>query len=257
MVIHGLVGPSGTGCFGGGSKEEDTWTLGLTLAAHRQEDASAHQAVVNEPLYLRQRLIPQDGTRAAMDALPAMSLRRLEVRITGRNSHGRLEGELLAVLGESEDPALKRVQAELKKPVAVQDRRFGLLVLIRRVGWFEGQTRWLDTDVKVHLEAENTEALAEVLPEAHALFADQTAWQARLDAQALHDLLDLKNRSWADPGEEVDAAEFLEAMSLQSVTVGPGGSFTFWFDDGDLFWGHSIAVSGTLAGGPEEAGIHG
>ena len=30
--------------------------------------------------------------------------------------------------------------------------------------------------------------------------------------------------------------------------------FDFWFNDGALFWGHSIHVTGSLEGGPEKAG---
>jgi hypothetical protein len=46
-------------------------------------------------------------------------------------------------------------------------------------------------------------------------------------------------------------------MRLTSITVGHGGRFTFWHEDGDLFWGHSITVSGTLAKGPTDADIPG
>jgi hypothetical protein len=46
-------------------------------------------------------------------------------------------------------------------------------------------------------------------------------------------------------------------MKLESITVHPDGRFEFWFDDGDLFWGHSIAVRGSLAEGPTEASVEG
>jgi hypothetical protein len=46
-------------------------------------------------------------------------------------------------------------------------------------------------------------------------------------------------------------------MRLKSVTVYPDGSFDFWHDDGDLFWGHSIQVSGDLLDGPTHADIPG
>ena len=37
-------------------------------------------------------------------------------------------------------------------------------------------------------------------------------------------------------------------MKLQSIVFYPDGDFNFWYDDGDLFWGHSIAISGNLEG---------
>jgi len=46
-------------------------------------------------------------------------------------------------------------------------------------------------------------------------------------------------------------------VSLSSITVHPQGTFEFWYDDGDLFWGHSIMISGSIEKGLREAGIHG
>jgi hypothetical protein len=46
-------------------------------------------------------------------------------------------------------------------------------------------------------------------------------------------------------------------MTLESITVTPDGSFDFWHNDGDLFYGHSIQVSGNLSQGPTHADIPG
>jgi hypothetical protein len=51
--------------------------------------------------------------------------------------------------------------------------------------------------------------------------------------------------------------EFKARMALESVTVEADGSFQFWYGDGDLFWGHSIQVSGNLAEGPTDASLAG
>ena len=57
--------------------------------------------------------------------------------------------------------------------------------------------------------------------------------------------------------EELDAEKFEARLELESIEVRPDGEFCFWFEDGDLFWGHSITVEGTLEGGPEQADIQG
>ena len=57
--------------------------------------------------------------------------------------------------------------------------------------------------------------------------------------------------------EELDAEKFESRLELESIEVRPDGEFCFWFEDGDLFWGHSITVEGTLEGGPEQADIQG
>ena len=39
-------------------------------------------------------------------------------------------------------------------------------------------------------------------------------------------------------------------MTLESIAVYPDGKLEFWFDDGDLFFGHWMSVSGNLSDGP-------
>ena len=46
-------------------------------------------------------------------------------------------------------------------------------------------------------------------------------------------------------------------MKIESITVHPDGGFEFWHNDGDLFWGHSILISGSLVEGPNSADIPG
>jgi hypothetical protein len=71
-------------------------------------------------------------------------------------------------------------------------------------------------------------------------------------------LLPLKNESWLAEGEvDVTADQFKGRMALESITVHPDGSFEFWHNDGDLFWGHSIQISGCLSKGPTGADIPG
>lgn len=46
-------------------------------------------------------------------------------------------------------------------------------------------------------------------------------------------------------------------MTLEAIQVDGEGGFEFWFDDGDLFYGHSIHVAGNLEKGPDWAQMEG
>jgi hypothetical protein len=71
-------------------------------------------------------------------------------------------------------------------------------------------------------------------------------------------LLPLKNDSWLGENErELTPADFKKKMKLQSINVAGDGSFEFWHDDGDLFWGHSIQIRGKLKDGLVDADIPG
>ncbi len=57
--------------------------------------------------------------------------------------------------------------------------------------------------------------------------------------------------------QEFSAREFLSKMRLESISVDEYGDLTFWHNDGDLFWGHAIQISGNLSEGLKGADIPG
>lgn len=46
-------------------------------------------------------------------------------------------------------------------------------------------------------------------------------------------------------------------MKLESISIQPNGEFEFWHNDGDLFYGHSIQISGSLEKGLTHSDIPG
>ena len=47
--------------------------------------------------------------------------------------------------------------------------------------------------------------------------------------------------------------ELAQQLDPDVVMVHPDGAYELWYGDGGIFWGRSIKVTGTLAGGPAEA----
>ena len=85
----------------------------------------------------------------------------------------------------------------------------------------------------------------------------------RFEGLRVRDLLELAN-DWASDGgceehepEEITREQFMERLEPDAVQISGDGSFDFWFNDGALFWGHSIHVTGSLEGGPEKAEMEG
>jgi hypothetical protein len=96
------------------------------------------------------------------------------------------------------------------------------------------------------------------LKTAHALWDAQESWNQQILEYAVQEMLSMKNGTWLDEDEtELTADQFKARMTLEAITIYPDGSFEFWHDDGDLFWGHSIQVAGDILNGLKDAGIHG
>ena len=79
----------------------------------------------------------------------------------------------------------------------------------------------------------------------------------KLTAQANEWLAD-NDRTDRDPEKDpITEDEFARRILLTEFTVSPGGRFTAWYEDDDMFWGHVITVDGTLKKGPVDADIQG
>lgn len=60
---------------------------------------------------------------------------------------------------------------------------------------------------------------------------------------AASEMLEIKNDTWLEEDQDpITTSEFVEGISMEGVTAFSDGSFETYFNDGDIFWGHSIVV---------------
>ncbi len=248
QLVIGVVDPSGSGGVRLGSTEH--WTLKFSLETWRTEGGP----LSSTPLVVHRTLTDAE-LRDYMKRIEAYAV--LSTRVLFTDSGG---AELVELLDNAPvvDPELSKRAAHLSTPTTLTDDRFGTLTLDRRVSWFEASTRWCDSEVRLALQASEGPDLKAALRAASELWDAQQTWDERIKAFAVERLLPLKNGTWLDEDEdELTAEQFVSRMTLNSINVSPAGEFDFWHGDGDLFWGHSILVSGNLADGPTDADIPG
>lgn len=249
-TLVGVVSPGS----GGGWQTDAGWTLSITLDSWKTPPG---------PMKSRPLQIELTTTREQFDILrdqiDTYSVARFRARVVEDSIIGIPKAEAVEYLGvDDSDPELNRASQELQKPVIHRDPEFGDLTLDRSVNWYSGDTEWNGVEIKLNLKLEEAADLEPALGAARKLWSDQPGWTQRVNEFAVKELLSLKNESWLDDGDaELTAEMFLDRMTLESITIGPDGDFDFWHDDGDLFWGHSIQVGGSLDGGLKHADIPG
>jgi hypothetical protein len=86
----------------------------------------------------------------------------------------------------------------------------------------------------------------ESLPKARQIASELEQYTTKAKSFAAKGMLELKNGTWTDEDDDgndvlLTSEQFMERMTLESVSVDESSS-TFWFDDGQLFFGHVIAV---------------
>lgn len=249
--IIGLVDADGAG--GASKGASGPWNLVVHLAAWKDPAGTIHREEMRVEIPVSEQVL-----RPQMDAIKAYSILGLRLRIAEHPS-GRTQGagSALPVTGARDD-ALSRIASELQKPVVISDPVFGDFTLHRSLDLFRGEATWARKPVELDLSADEHAEAERCLGVARALWDDQPSWTSRIADYAVAQLLELKNESWLDEGEPPATPEsFKSRMNLESVTVYPDGAFEFWHDDGDLFWGHAIMVSGSLAEGPTDVEISG
>ena len=76
------------------------------------------------------------------------------------------------------------------------------------------------------------------------LFEQAGDWDRRARDLAAEELLSVKNENWVgDDGTPLSREEFKSRMTLESISLNPCSCIQFFFDDGDLFAGHTIIVT--------------
>ena len=248
-----LLAVTGANGFGGGKVgKEKLWRASIGLTAWMEEDSpDIHRGEFVLSTIADDRLLGVLQRRAPQDFI---------IKFKGRVSE---DGKRLLLLDLPEpgfDPDLKAILEEQKKPVTFWEEGLGTFTLNRQVDWFETELDWLGTEISLTIDME--EEREEALRNAKTLLASAADWDKRVRAYAADELVSLAN-DWSQDMDEdgetptITREQFMERMELESIEIGGDGSFTFWFGDGDLFYGHSIRVSGDLEHGPDEASMEG
>lgn len=260
LDIQAVVGASGFGA--GKVGKEKLWNASTSLTAWKEE---GRDEIHRGEFFLG--MVADDQLLGSLrEQIKVDSLIRVSVRVSEN-------GEWFLMTGparEGDDPALALILEEQVKEVVREVEGLGRFTLDRSVEWFHAALDWLGQKVEFTFDQEEEEVMEDAVRTARALMADPEGWDQKIREYAAEKLLELAN-DWAaeeaDPeelsrleeaGERLVGREmFMERMELESIGVQEEGEFEFWFGDGDLFWGHSIHVTGNLEDGPDWAGIEG
>ena len=244
-----VLAVTGANGFGGARLgKTELWRASLGLTAWMEEDGGEVCREETELVTVADdRLLDYLRRRAPRDVIIKCTVRRAR------------EGRRLLLLDLPQpgfDPELKAILDEQKKPVTFWAEDLGTFTLNRQVDWFETEVDWLGQPVSLCLDQEEPEAMKRSQDTARALLAAAADWDRRVREYAVGQLLSDAN-SWAEDDGPITREQFMARMEPEAIQVDPEGGFEFWFGDGDMFFGHSIHVTGSLDSGPDWAAMEG
>jgi hypothetical protein len=252
--VAGIVHPLGAG--GGRVGSEKGWTLRFWFVPWRRKGGEIDE----RQLELYQPNLPDAELRKMMASIKPYDILRVRVRFSAAAGDANaLRAKLVEILGkESSDDELSARAEQLQQPVTVDHPFFGTFTLDRKFNQYAVTFPWNSQPVRLHLSRDGREDERELFAAAVSLWKQQKKWDKRIRDFAVAKLLDLKNDAWlGDDEKEFTPTRFKAQMTPESIALHPDGRFEFFYNDGNLFWGHVILIDGTLQGGPTNADIAG
>ena len=175
------------------------------------------------------------------------------------------QNEFLIVEVLEEDapcPALEEVLAEYRRPVVVTDEVLGELTLDKDLDMFEGEVPWCGEQICLSLEvdAADEDTWADARRAMKVMLAEQDRWDRDMRASAARELTDLAcewRKSADEEVPEITEESFARRIELRSIAMDADGSFSAYFDDDDMFFGHCVTAYGTLVDGVRTVNMEG
>ena len=161
------------------------------------------------------------------------------VRDSWRSPRG---AELVRIIGDAAgDEPLREADAWLRS-AAIEDIRFGRFAYFPTHEWYEGKAHWSGRQVEIVLMNDDG-AVQQSLASAHRLWNEMDAVDSELLRRIVAELLPLKNEAWlAEDEAPLAESDFLSRIALEAIHVHADGLTQFYYEDGDLFFGHTIIV---------------
>lgn len=250
-IITGVVGASQPS--GGRIPPNELWHLHLSLVAWK-----ANGGELEKRALIVSKAITEKELAELQERIKSESVIKFKGKLSKESPFGDARARLIELMDEPKDKELDEALTSYKQPVVMKHPIFGKLLLDKTVDWFEGKANWMGLEIKINLALDEDGDSKGSVDTATIIFSECAEWSMKVNEYAISELLKLKNESWLQENQaELLPIDFLKAMRLESVTFYPEGDFEFWHNDGGLFWGHSILISGSIQEGLYGADIPG
>lgn len=134
---------------------------------------------------------------------------------------------------------------------------FGELRYTKKDGDYSSACNWQGRRIPIYLSCEPEDA-EQALKYLEQMYTDQKQWDKKMRDFIVDELLSTAN-DWLSDGDEpeITGEEFARRITISSIEMYDDGSFTIYFDDDDIFAGHSIDVYGNMEEGIKSADLIG
>lgn len=119
---------------------------------------------------------------------------------------------------------------------------------------------WLGENISVHMNVDNHNESSwhSAMDSLRFLYDNMAEKDHEFRSFAAENLTELANDRLEDSSSpEITTEDFIRRICLLEISVSADGSFSAYYNDDDMFYGHVITVSGNTLNGVEDATISG
>jgi hypothetical protein len=168
----------------------------------------------------------------------------------------QLESSFLSIPAQV-PPRPKAHKTAAQNP-SIADDSIGILTFDERLQSFYAEHPGGSELESLRIETADRGRASTLIDVARALLSDLDSIDRQCKKFAADRLLELKNHKWRESGEAIiPESRFVASISLESVSIDSQGAITAYYDDGDMFGGHSIVIGLGLDHAPIDAALAG
>jgi hypothetical protein len=121
--------------------------------------------------------------------------------------------------------------------------RLGLLRYNNKYDCYEGQITLQQVSISFSFVKDDESEIELILDSINRFVDHLGIYTENAKNYAVEKLLELKNETWLDEDEEpLTPEQFKIRMILESIDISSKGDVAFFYNDGDLFFGHCILI---------------
>ena len=213
----------------------------LLVSAIAYKNIITNEIIENENLLIVKEI---EDTKHYFQIFRNKTIVRLKVR-KEKDSSGLYMRFLLEDIIDTnyKDNDLNIILEEYSKPVYYKDEELGNFELDKSIDMFSKDIEWNDDNISVlfkNIDEEVNKKSADII---RKIFTNKKDIDKKLKDYISESLLEDAN-SWNDDDDKpnINKEDFVKLITLTSINIIYEDNITFYFDDGDIFSGHVIAV---------------
>ena len=213
----------------------------LLVSAIAYKNIITNEIIENENLLIVKEI---EDTKHYFQIFRNKTIVRLKVR-KEKDSSGLYMRFLLEDIIDTnyKDNDLNIILEEYSKPIYYKDKELGEFELDKSINMFNKNIEWDNNNISISFENIDEEVNKKSADIIRKIFDSKKDIDKKLKEYISENLIEDAN-TWNDDDDNpnINKEDFLKLITLTSITIIYEDNITFYFDDGDIFSGHVIAV---------------